>query len=374
MSDPLASYREKRNFDATPEPPGVVAAPSPGVHPSFMVHKHDARRLHYDLRLEIDGVLASWAIPQGPSPDPTQKRLAVQTEDHPLAYGQFEGRIPEGQYGAGDALIWDRGVYDTLPPGNGAAMHRKGHLDLILLGEKLQGRWHLVRTGKHGEGPDGPGAQWLFFKAEDAHAAPGLDLVGTRPESVHSGRRITRGPLLAGVKARQIPPINLLIALWPPCQPEPWTDAAAPSPEEFVLHACPAGTRALAALSAKRVALQTDESKDLAAAHPAIAQRLGKLEAHELVLDGVVTAKARFVATDLLWLDDRDLRLLPLEDRLELLASLLPASDPLIGPLATAPLDPADHETLTARRRGSTVGQAGAWLLVTPRPASRALP
>jgi bifunctional non-homologous end joining protein LigD len=111
-----------------------------------MVHEHHARRLHYDLRLEMEGVLASWAVPRGPSYDPDEKRLAVQTEDHPLAYGGFEGRIPDGEYGAGDSLIWDRGTWDTVPPGRAGEQRRKGHVVADLHGEKLSGRWHLVRT------------------------------------------------------------------------------------------------------------------------------------------------------------------------------------------------------------------------------------
>src|SRR5262249_58092182 len=124
----------KRVFQVTPEPaPGVVA---PSEVPTFMVHKHHASRLHYDLRLEMDGALASWAVPKGPSYDPDVKRLAVQTEDHPLEYGSFEGRIPDGEYGAGDSLIWDRGVYETVPPGQASAQRQKGHLHLMLQGQQ----------------------------------------------------------------------------------------------------------------------------------------------------------------------------------------------------------------------------------------------
>src|SRR5437879_10840347 len=115
----LREYEARRRFGVTPEPaPGGERAARPAAgRPFFMVHKHHARRLHYDLRLELDGALASWAIPKGPSYDPAQKRLAVQTEDHPLEYGGFEGRIPDDEYGGGDSLIWDRGTFDTVPPG-----------------------------------------------------------------------------------------------------------------------------------------------------------------------------------------------------------------------------------------------------------------
>src|SRR5260370_29212119 len=161
----LKTYKEKRDFRVTPEPaPGkATRAGATGTKPSFVVHKHDAPRLHYDLRLEIDGVLASWAIPKGPSYDPSVKRLAVQTEDHPLEYGSFEGRIPDGEYGGGDSLIWDRGTYDTVPPGQAARQLAQGHLHLELNGEKLKGRWHLVRTRR---APGGK-APWLFFQAHD---------------------------------------------------------------------------------------------------------------------------------------------------------------------------------------------------------------
>jgi bifunctional non-homologous end joining protein LigD len=155
----------------------------------FMVHKHDARRLHYDLRLETDGVLASWALPKGPSYDPAQKRLAVRTEDHPLAYGQFEGRIPEGQYGAGDSLIWEQGTYDSVPPGEAAAQLRRGRLSVEFRGKKLKGLWHLIRTA-----PRGGKEQWLCFKGRDGMEREDYDVVAKRPESVVSGKRTTRGP------------------------------------------------------------------------------------------------------------------------------------------------------------------------------------
>src|SRR5439155_13602478 len=114
-------------------------AVEPNPVPTFMVHKHDATRLHYDLRLEMEGIFASWAVPRGPSYDPAVKRLAVQTEDHPLEYGQFEGRIPDGEYGAGDSIIWDRGTWDTVPPGQAVAQREKGHIHAELRGAKLKG-------------------------------------------------------------------------------------------------------------------------------------------------------------------------------------------------------------------------------------------
>src|SRR5712664_1086653 len=194
----LPEYEAKRDFGITPEPaPGTAKASE--EQPRFVVHKHDASRLHYDVRLEIDGALASWSVPKGPSYDPAQKRLAIQTEDHPLEYGGFEGRIPDGEYGAGDSLIWDRGTFETVPPGQASQMRRKGHLHFKLQGEKLRGEWHLVRTtGPHGErgamgpgGPQGTKSQWLLFKAKDGLEDPKYDVVAERPESVVSGRVVT---------------------------------------------------------------------------------------------------------------------------------------------------------------------------------------
>ena len=204
----LPEYEKKRDFSHTPEPAPGGAEPQPHA-PRFVVHKHHARALHYDLRLEIEGALASWSVPRGPTFDPAVKRLAVQTEDHPLEYGDFEGRIPDGQYGAGDSLLWDRGQYETVPSGQAAAQRKKGHLRFVLRGEKLRGEWHLVRTtradGRRAAQGDatasGPKAQWLLFKVADADADPGLDVVTARPESVLTGRVQMQGPGRGGSPA-----------------------------------------------------------------------------------------------------------------------------------------------------------------------------
>ena len=140
----LQPYRRKRNFERTPEPaPSEAAAPPQGF--SFVVQKHAARRLHYDFRLELNGVLKSWAVTKGPSFDPADKRLAVHVEDHPLEYGRFEGVIPKGQYGGGTVMIWDRGRWE--PEGDPDKGYAKGKLSFRLFGQRLQGRWTLARMG-----------------------------------------------------------------------------------------------------------------------------------------------------------------------------------------------------------------------------------
>ncbi|MFP2901971.1 DNA polymerase ligase N-terminal domain-containing protein [Corallococcus sp. 4LFB] len=201
-SDPqkrLRRYRTKRDFQLTPEPSPEVVAPKSSA-PVFVIHKHDATRLHYDLRLEIGGVLVSWAIPKGPSHDPTVKRLAVQTEDHPRSYADFEGHIPDEQYGGGDSLLWESGTFEVVPPGDAQAQLKRGHLEVLLHGAKLKGRWHLIRTR-----PRGGKAQWLFFKAKDAYAKAGYDVTVERPESVKSGQVETHGPRKPGVLRHKQP-------------------------------------------------------------------------------------------------------------------------------------------------------------------------
>jgi DNA ligase D-like protein (predicted polymerase)/DNA ligase D-like protein (predicted 3'-phosphoesterase) len=187
MAKPVSEYARKRNFDMTSEPtdsPTRVADQSVGSVLSFVIHKHDARSLHYDFRLELDGTLKSWAVPKGPSLDPANKRLAVQVEDHPLRYASFEGRIPEGLYGAGDVIVWDRGIWQ--PHGDPLETYKQGKLKFTLVGEKLTGDWTLVRTRLKGSS-DKP--QWLLIKEKDQVARSGddYDIVLDKPRSVVSG-------------------------------------------------------------------------------------------------------------------------------------------------------------------------------------------
>ncbi|TIM15428.1 MAG: DNA ligase D [Mesorhizobium sp.] len=180
----LETYRKKRNFSVTPEPQGRRA---PRTGNSFVIQKHDATRLHYDFRLEMDGVLKSWAVTKGPSLIPGEKRLAVHVEDHPLEYGNFEGTIPKGEYGGGTVLLWDRGTW--TPIGDAHRGYAKGHLDFELHGEKLGGRWHLVRmAGKPREKRE----NWLLIKGDDdaARTERDPDILDERPESVATGRKI----------------------------------------------------------------------------------------------------------------------------------------------------------------------------------------
>jgi bifunctional non-homologous end joining protein LigD len=180
----LETYRKKRDFTATPEPKGGRARKSGN---SFVIQKHDATRLHYDFRLEMDGVLKSWAVTRGPSLVAGEKRLAVHVEDHPLEYGGFEGTIPKGEYGGGTVIVWDRGTW--TPIGDAHKGYAKGHLDFELDGEKLHGRWHLVRM--HGK-PREKRENWLLIKGDDEFAQPedAPDILEERPESVKTGREI----------------------------------------------------------------------------------------------------------------------------------------------------------------------------------------
>jgi bifunctional non-homologous end joining protein LigD len=360
--DTLAEYRRKRDFEVTPEPAPKKSAKAEGP-PRFMVHKHDATRLHYDLRLEMDGALASWAIPKGPSYDPESKRLAVQTEDHPLEYGNFEGRIPEGEYGAGDSIIWDRGVYDTLPPGQASAQRKKGHLHFVLDGEKLKGGWHLVRTR-----PIGGKAQWLCFKAKDGTENAGFDVTTERPESVATGRRVTRGPVRRKALDAPHPAADALLKkVWPPMKATLSSVEHAPA-GGFFYEVKYDGYRAVAAISNGRVAFQSRNALDFTSRFPQLARALARLHVAEAVIDGEVVAldakgrsrfqrmgdaasEHRFVAFDLLWLDGEDLRGRPIEERRDLLESVL-ANVP--HPLELAERIEGDPEDalLKAERRG----------------------
>ncbi len=185
MSKSLSEYNRKRNFDITSEPQDAPAKKTRGAHAlHFVIQKHDARRLHYDFRLELGGTLKSWAVPKGPSLDPKDKRLAVHVEDHPISYANFEGSIPEGQYGAGDVIVWDRGVWQ--PHGDPEATYKAGKLKFTLIGEKLTGDWTLVRTRLPGSGEK---EQWLLIKERDqvARSAEEYDITAEHPQSVITG-------------------------------------------------------------------------------------------------------------------------------------------------------------------------------------------
>ena len=165
----LEEYKRKRDFKQTPEPPAKVER---GERRRFVVQKHRATRLHYDFRLEMDGVLKSWAVPKGPSLDPADKRLAMQVEDHPVSYFDFEGIIPAGNYGAGTVMVWDVGTWE--PQGNAAEMLRKGDLKFRLNGKKLKGDFALVHIKSRR--PGSKGTEWLLIKHRDAYVQEGYDI------------------------------------------------------------------------------------------------------------------------------------------------------------------------------------------------------
>ena len=189
--DKLREYWRKRDFSRTKEPAGSATDESSKSRLRFVIQKHAASHLHFDFRLELDGVMKSWAVPKGPSYDPAVKRLAMEVEDHPIAYNKFEGTIPAGEYGGGTVMLWDRGTYGA-PGLSGAAGvqalregYRKGRLDIVMHGERLRGGWSLVRM--HGRG-DSSKPQWLLIKRHDGTEDPARDVVAEVVTSVHSGR------------------------------------------------------------------------------------------------------------------------------------------------------------------------------------------
>jgi bifunctional non-homologous end joining protein LigD len=407
----LETYEAKRRFGVTPEPsPHDESSQVRGQgekktadRPVFVVQKHDARRLHYDVRLEVEGAMVSWAVPKGPSYDPAVKRLAVQTEDHPMAYNAFEGRIPDGEYGAGDVLIWDRGHYETVPPGQERPMLDKGHMHVRLFGDKLVGEWHLLRTDRRGSGgatrlDDGAGesgkAQWLMFKAKDAHANPAFDVVADRPESVVSGRRATRGPQRVGASEQGKNARALHEAVGEPMLATAVTAIADPSP--WLFEAKYDGYRVLACKAGSEVRLYTRRGHDWTDRFRPIADAMAKVAARECVVDGEACAvdeegkpsfaalqawlgdpsspaRIGYAAFDLLWLDGRDLRSEPIEARRELLEKLFDGHGAPLSYSRSVAGDVADLlgaakrmglEGLVAKKKGSTyaAGRSTQWL------------
>ena len=215
--DRLEEYHEKRDFSKTEEPAGDPAAAAHCSALAFVIQKHAASSLHFDLRLELDGVMKSWAVPKGPSLDPSVKRLAMQVEDHPIEYNTFEGTIPQGEYGGGTVMLWDRGTYG--PDRDAGARtaddrsdvqilrdgYERGELKFMLYGERLHGSWVLVRTRlKRGASAAKP--QWLLIKHRDAYAMPGSDIVATDETSVTTGRTMQAIARPRKAKARAATP------------------------------------------------------------------------------------------------------------------------------------------------------------------------
>lgn len=192
--DKLKPYRKKRDFSVTPEPSGEENLYKNSI---FVVQKHDASNLHYDFRLEVDGVLKSWAVPRGPSSNPAEKRLAIPTEDHPLGYASFEGVIPSGQYGAGSVIVWDIGTYRNITERGGSAVPisralKEGHASFWLEGKKLRGGYALTRVA------NGKKERWILVKVRDKEADASRDLTKSQTMSALSGRTIEE---IRGAKA-----------------------------------------------------------------------------------------------------------------------------------------------------------------------------
>jgi bifunctional non-homologous end joining protein LigD len=350
--DSLSKYREKRSPDRSPEPVGTVS-PVPGN--LFVVHKHAARQLHFDLRLEMDGVLRSWAVPKGPSYDTADKRLAVKVEDHPLEYGDFEGVIPAGNYGAGGVIVWDRGEW--VPLEDWRTGLEKGKLLFELKGYKLHGKWTLVKIKKSEK-------DWLLIKERDAYAKhPGDEFP---EESVLSGLTVDE------VKAGVVPKSRLREALEENGAPRSRVD---PRKVE-AMHAEPAddaftrdgwifelkldGYRLIASKSKGEALLLTRNGNDYTGVFPEIARAVKALPVDECIIDGEVVVcdakglpsfsmlqrrggltspvdvkraavelPATFYAFDLLAFEDFDLRPLPLSERKQFLGDVVPKLGPL---------------------------------------------
>ena len=347
----LEEYRRRRDPRATPEPFG---GPSPAGGSRFVVHKHSARRLHYDLRLQIDGVLKSWAVPKGPSVRAHEKRLAVHVEDHPLEYGSFEGVIPEGNYGAGPSIVWDAGRFALVKPEPAREQIERGKLEFELFGFKLRGRWTLARMS-------GKGKDWLLLKKADAYASevepterfPASVLSGLTVEELRDGaerietlrRRLTElgAPRADITLSGELVMLATLVET-PPMQPD------------WLFEIKYDGVRVLASRADDRIELRGRSGQVVTTRYPEVADALRALPLTRFLLDGEIVAlddegrssfqrlqermgltrsadiargraevPVSIVAFDALGLDGRDLRRLPLEARKECLKLLVPA-------------------------------------------------
>ena len=347
--DSLERYREKRDFSKTREPPGGKAAPGTSL---FVVQKHAARRLHYDLRLQFGDALKSWAVPNGPSLDPKARRLAVHVEDHPLEYVDFEAQIPKGQYGAGGMIVWDRGTW--IPMGDPEEGYRKGSLKFRLDGEKLGGGWTLVRLKpKEGERGD----NWLLIKERDPFAKPGSDaaILEERPESVISGRRVEQlaepePPARLARQREAVEPASLKGARKAPLpkqfRPQLATQASrVPEGMEWLHEIKFDGYRTIARVDGGEVMLITRSGLDWTGRYGVLAKVFKGLRCEQALIDGEIvvqdeqgiasfaalqdalsagrTHELIFFAFDLPYLNGYDLGAVPLVERKRALEGLL---------------------------------------------------
>jgi bifunctional non-homologous end joining protein LigD len=354
----LQEYRRKRQFDATPEPRGKDRA-SHGNR--FVVQEHHATRLHYDFRLEIDGVLKSWAVPKGPSLDPADKRLAVQTEDHPLEYAEFEGTIPAGNYGAGEVIVWDEGAYEPEGALPADKQLEKGELKFALHGQKLKGSFVLVklRWSKSGK----PGKDWLLIKHRDSAAEEGWN-ISEHSESVVSGRSIHHrekdAPASAHARGKQSAPQKIEFPSGAKKAPMPEhvvpalaTLAEKPfSNPEWVFEIKWDGVRTLARVQDHQVKLWSRSQREITREYPEMAVLPNYVNGHDVWLDGEIVALDKdgrsdfqqlqqrfsvqspsaelmrkvpvvYYVFDILYCDGHDLRKVPLVERKKLLKRIL---------------------------------------------------
>jgi bifunctional non-homologous end joining protein LigD len=344
MADRLERYREMRDFDVTPEPRGKkVSARKKRLR--YYIQRHDATRLHYDFRLELDGVLKSWAVPKGPSLDPADKRLAMQTEDHPLEYGEFEGVIPEKQYGAGEVLLWDKGVW-TPEDKDPAAALAKGRLHFRLDGEKLRGSWVLSRMKN--------GKSWLLIKRHDDEARPDVDITLERPESVKRAPKAAKRASRAQLPQFVTPQLATLVT-----QP--------PKTGDWVYEVKHDGYRMLCRFTKGDVRLFTRSGRDWTEKLPHLVRELAKLGLDGAWLDGEIVvpgpdgrssfqalqnafeggadSKIVYYVFDAPFLDGRDLRQLPLRERKTRLRKALKTNDAVrfSGDLAGSAQEVLEH-------------------------------
>ncbi|MDH3646672.1 MAG: DNA ligase D [Gammaproteobacteria bacterium] len=351
-TDKLEAYRQKRKADSTPEPFGGTTSGGGGL---FVVQHHAATANHYDFRLEIDGVLRSWAVPKGPSPNPADKRFAVMTEDHPIEYGGFEGNIPAGNYGAGAVIVWDRGAW--VPTGDPNAELAKGKMAFELHGYKLRGKWALIKT-RQGK------KDWLLIKERDAHVSE-AGTAGYPPDSILSGRtveQVGRGEsaesrVIARLKKLKTPKFTAKVTSIKPMlaeTAEPFSDA------KWVFEIKYDGYRLVIVHEHDAAKLYSRNGNDLTVTFPEIADAVAALPFDHFVMDGEVVVHdqkglpsfsllqkrgrltkktdvaraavqlpASLYLFDLLAFDGHDLRELPLEKRKALLCELLPSVGPL---------------------------------------------